>query len=73
MCGILKSCDIAVNPIMHGAAQSIINKHADYAASGIPVLNTQESKEYRKLVDEYKMGFNCDSNDANDLAKKFNY
>lgn len=70
MCGILKSCDIAVNPIMHGAAQSIINKHADYAASGIPVLNTQESKEYRKLVDEYKMGFNCDSNDANDLAKK---
>ena len=70
MCGILKSCDIAVNPIMHGAAQSIINKHADYAASGIPVLNTQESKEYRKLVDEYKMGFNCDSNDANDLARR---
>lgn len=68
MCGRLKSCDIVVNPITHGAAQSIINKHADYAASGLPVLNTQECKEYCDLVDEYKMGFNC--NNANDLADK---
>lgn len=70
MCGILASCDIAVNPIMHRAAQSIINKHADYAASGIPVLNTQESSEYRNLVETYKMGLNCNNNDAKDLAKK---
>lgn len=70
MCGKLAACDIVVNPITHGAAQSIINKHADYAASGLPVINTQECSEYRNLVETYKMGFNCNNNDAKDLAKK---
>ena len=70
MCGWLAACDIAVNPIMHNAAQSIINKHGDYAASGIPVLNTQECREYRDLVNEYKMGFNCKNGDAEGLANK---
>lgn len=68
MCGTLATCDIVVNPIMPGAAQSIINKHADYAFSGLPVLNTQECPEYRKLVDSYHMGFNCRNNDPRDLA-----
>ena len=70
MCGRLSACDMTVNPIVKGAAQSIINKHSDYAACGLPVLNTQESLEYRKLVDTYKMGFNCRNHDANDLADK---
>lgn len=70
MCSLLSNCDITVNPISHLAAQSIINKHADYAASGLPVVSTQENEEYRKLVDEYQMGFNCKNNDANDLADK---
>ena len=70
MCCILGSCDITVNPIMHMAAQSIINKHADYAASGLPVINTQENEEYRKLVDDYEMGFNCRNNDEEDMAVK---
>lgn len=70
MCGLLKACDFAVNPITHGAAQSIINKHADYAAAGLAVLSTQESEEYKRLVDEYKMGFNCRNNDPRDLAEK---
>ena len=70
MCGWLAACDIAVNPIMHNASQSIINKHGDYAASGIPVLNTQECKEYRDLVRDYKMGFNCQNGDAEGLADK---
>lgn len=70
MVGILSACDIAVNPISHGAAQSIINKHGDYAAAGLPVLNTQESQEYRGLVDEYQMGFNCNNNDPQDLSDK---
>ena len=70
MCATLCRCDIVVNPISKGAAQSIINKHADYAASGLPVLNTQEGAEYRNLVDEFNMGFNCKNNDARDLAKK---
>lgn len=70
MCSCLVACDIVVNPITHGAAQSIINKHADYAASGLPVINTQECKEYRDLVDNYYMGYNCNNNDPKDLAHK---
>lgn len=70
MCSLLSNCDIVVNPIVHMAAQSIINKHADYAASGLPVLNTQESDEYKTLVENYQMGFNCKNNDAMDLAEK---
>jgi len=70
MVGILGVCDIAVNPITRGAAGSIINKHADYAAAGLPVLNTQESLEYRNLVNSYNMGLNCNNNDPKDLAEK---
>lgn len=70
MCALLCKCDIVVNPITKGAAQSIINKHADYAASGLPVLNTQECEEYRNLVEKYDMGFNCNNNDSEDLAAK---
>lgn len=70
MCSLLCKCDMVVNPITKGAAQSIINKHADYAASGLPVLNTQECEEYRNLVEEYEMGFNCENNDAQDLSEK---
>lgn len=70
MCALLVRCDLVVNPIRHGAAQSIINKHADYAASGLPVINTQECEEYRDLVINYNMGVNCENNDYNDLADK---
>lgn len=70
MCGLLSVCDITVNPIAHMAAQSIINKHADYAASGLPVVSTQESEEYKKLIERYQMGFNCLNNDSEDLADK---
>lgn len=70
MCGMLYSCDINVNPISHGAAQSIINKHADYAASGHPVISTQECAEYRKLVENYGMGYNVANSNPVDLAEK---
>ena len=48
---------------------SIINKHADYAASGLPVLNTQNSLEYIKLIKNYRMGFTSRSGDSDALAK----
>ena len=70
MCGWLARCDIAVNPITHNAAQSIINKHGDYASAGLPVINTQENAEYRNLVDYYHMGFNCENGNPEDLAVK---
>lgn len=70
MVSILAKCDIAVNPISKGAAQSIINKVGDYAAAGLPVVNTQECIEYRQLIEEYGCGYNCDNSDAADLANK---
>jgi len=70
MCKKICECDITVNPIIGTSVASIINKHGDYAACGLPVINTQESPEYRKLVDEYQMGFNCKSGDAADVAEK---
>ena len=73
MVGILSSCDIAVNPISRGAAQSIINKHGDYAAAGLPVLNTQECLEYKELLLEYNVGLNCENGDPVDLAEKLSY
>lgn len=54
-------CDAAVNPISHGAAQSIINKVGDYAAAGLPVINTQECEEYRNLIERYQCGINCEN------------
>lgn len=70
MCATLAQCDITVNPITSGSAGSIINKHGDYAAIGLPVLNTQDSPEYRELVDSYQMGLNCKNGDPADLAEK---
>lgn len=68
MCGLLAACDMVVNPITGKSAASIINKHGDYAASGLPVINTQESPEYRALVETYRMGFNCPNGDAAAVA-----
>ncbi len=70
MCSLLCECDITINPITRRAAQSIINKHADYAAAGLPVVSTQENEEYQQLVESYQMGFNCKNNDSYDLADK---
>ncbi len=70
MVGKLCSCDIAVNPIAKGAAQSIINKVGDYASASLPVISTQECVEYRKLVEDYMIGYNIENQDVNDLADK---
>lgn len=68
MASLLCSCDICVNPIVKGSAASIINKVGDYALSGLPVINTQESPEYRALIDEYQCGINCECGNANQVA-----
>lgn len=68
MVGQLCSCDIAVNPIKKGSAGSIINKVGDYAAAGLPVINTQESEEYRNLIDKYQLGINVSNEDINSMA-----
>lgn len=70
MVGKLCSCDIAINSITKGAAQSIINKVGDYAASGLPVINNQENLEYRKLVEDYQIGFNIENSNPQEMAEK---
>lgn len=68
MVGTLCMCDIAVNPIVSGSAGSIINKVGDYAAAGIPVINTQECLEYRELLTAYNAGINCNNEDIEGIA-----
>lgn len=68
MVKMLKTCDIAVNPIVKKSAGSIINKVGDYAAAGLPVINTQECSEYRDLIEKYKCGINCRNSNSTDVA-----
>jgi len=67
MVSYLCCCDMVVNPIVSGSVASIINKVGDYALSGLPVINTQGSKEYRKLIEDYNSGINCKTGDADDV------
>lgn len=47
---LAKGCHIAVNPIHGHALQSITNKLSDYAALGLPILNSQRCPEARALM-----------------------
>ena len=69
MASLLSSCDICINPIVKGSAASIINKVGDYALSGLPVINTQESPEYRSLIEKYNCGINCECGNAEQVAE----
>lgn len=64
----LMACDVAVNPIVGRSVSSIINKVSDYAAAGVPVINTQNSKEYRDLIDRYKAGINVENGNVREFA-----
>lgn len=68
MCAQLNECDITVNPIVGKSVASIINKHVDYAASGLPVLNTQNSEEYKLLIKRFNMEISSNPNDPVELA-----
>lgn len=68
MVGKMCSCDIMINPIRKGAAQSITNKVGDYALSGKPVISTQECEEYRNLVEKYNCGINCECGNPDIVA-----
>lgn len=69
MVWFLSHCDISINPIHSGAAQSIINKVGDYAMAGLPVINTQECEEYRNLLLKYQAGINCRCENSVDMSE----
>ncbi|GAA1732008.1 glycosyltransferase family 4 protein [Brachybacterium phenoliresistens] len=64
----LAACEIAVNPIVAGSAGSVLNKAGDYAAAGLPVVNSQESAEYRGLLERYRAGISGDAGDPRQMA-----
>lgn len=69
MVGRLMACDIAVNPLIYSSVASIINKVGDYAAAGLPVVNTLVNKEYRELLNSYNAGFNFDNSEVEGIAQ----
>lgn len=69
MAAYLSISDMTVNAIKKTASQSIINKVADYFASGKPMLNGCECREQQEMVDKYHVGINYESENADSLAK----
>ena len=69
----LSTCLIAANPINKSSVSSIINKHSDYAFLGMPILNSQRSKEYIAMLKKYKCGKNYDSFSYKTFEKALNY
>ena len=69
MMNTLMACDVAVNPIIGKSVSSIINKVADYSAAGVPVINTQNSLEYRKLLVENNAGISVENGNISALAE----
>lgn len=60
MAAYLSKSDISVNSFVKGAPQSIVNKVGDYLAAGKPIINTLESQEFCKLVEDYNVGKNVE-------------
>lgn len=69
MCQILGASDVGLNPIVKGSVASLINKVGDYAACGLPVLNTQDCSEYQNLLLKYNAGLSSAAGDLNGLIE----
>lgn len=64
----LVRCDIGLSVLVGNAAQSIINKHADYVAAGLPVISVQKLPEFGELLQAYHAGVSCAPGDTETLA-----
>ncbi len=71
MAAFLSKSDIALNCIKKNASQSIINKVADYFASGIPMLNSCCNKEMQWLIENFNTGLNYEAENEEDFIEKF--
>lgn len=69
MAAYLKKSDIAVNPLVRNAAQSIINKVGDYFSAGLAVLNGSLCNEMKMLIDTYYCGLNYEPENVESLKK----
>ena len=69
MAAYLKKSDVCMNCLKPRASQSIINKIADYFASGNPVLNCGPCKEMKTLIEDYKTGLNYEAENVESCVK----
>ncbi|MBQ9068899.1 MAG: glycosyltransferase family 4 protein [Eggerthellaceae bacterium] len=68
MAAWLSKCDITVNSLHEGAAQSIVTKIGDYLAAGIPLVNTGQSPEFCSKVERDGFGVNVEPENIGKLA-----
>lgn len=68
MAAYLKKSDVLVNSFVKKAPQSIVTKIGDYLAAGKPMINTCNSPEFRKKVNDDGFGINIEAEDAEILA-----
>ena len=64
MAAYLKASDILVNSFKKTAPQSVVSKVVSYLAAGKPILNTLESKEFKRMIDEKHVGINIPAEDV---------
>ena len=69
MIKILKVSDYGINPIDKHSVASIINKVADYASVGLPVINTQRCEEYANILKETHSGISFFTEDFYDIEE----
>jgi glycosyltransferase involved in cell wall biosynthesis len=69
MCQILAGSDVGLNPIVKGSVASLINKVGDYAACGLPVLNTQDCPEYESLLSRFNAGLSSPAGNLGGLIE----
>lgn len=69
MAAYLSKSDVCMNSIKQRATQSIINKVADYFASGNPVLNCGSCKEMQSLISDYNTGINYIAENVESLCE----
>lgn len=73
MAKLLVRCDIGINALVGSAAASIVNKHADYAAAAIPIINVQKNQEFGELLVSYDAGLMCAPDDTQALAEAIRF
>lgn len=67
MVAFAKACQIAVNPIVGSATQSVTNKLSDYVAFGLPILSSQKNWEAMEIV-KAQGGYGFEAGSAESFA-----
>ncbi|KAA0958756.1 glycosyltransferase family 4 protein [Planococcus sp. ANT_H30] len=68
----LKNSDVLVNAIKSNAPQSITNKISDYVSAGTPIINGSPNLEFKRMIEEKKIGFNYVSEDVKSMVEAIN-